>query len=182
VEGSPSTLFALFHGYSANIRTDEVIRPDMINLTLINITLEEDSSGVLADEVERRLLDALRQNLPPSDGKPLTLVARDLQGGMTGGLVGSTSYGWLLVTMLWVAEALRGQGLGARLMAEAETIARSRGCHGAWLDTSSARAERFYTRLGYEPFAVLMNGPGEQPQGHRRAFLAKRLTEELPQR
>ena len=152
----------------------------MINPALINITLEEDSNGALADEVERKLLDALRQNVPPGDGKPLTLIARDLQGSMTGGLVGSTSYGWLLVKMLWVVEALRGQGLGARLMAEAETIARSRGCHGAWLDTSSARAERFYTRLGYESFGVLTNGPGDQPQGHRRAFLAKRLMEELP--
>jgi GNAT superfamily N-acetyltransferase len=95
-------------------------------------------------------------------------------------LVGSTSYGWLLVKMLWVAEELRGQGFGARLMTQAEIIARSRGCHGAWLDTSSARAERFYTRLGYEPFGILINGPGQQPQGHRRAFLAKRLIEVPP--
>ena len=65
----------------------------MVNHTLINITLEEDSKGVLADEVERKLLSALRQNVPPSDGKPLTLIARDLQGGMTGGLVGSRSDG-----------------------------------------------------------------------------------------
>ena len=143
------------------------------------IRLEEDPNGILADEVERRLLEALRQNVPPSDGKPLTLVARDLHGSMVGGLVGSTSYGWLLVKMLWVAEELRGQGFGARLMAQAETIARSRGCHGAWLDTSSARAEQFYIRHGYVSFGVLANGPGEQPQGHRRAFLAKRLIETL---
>jgi len=118
--------------------------------------------------------------VPPSDGKPLTLAGRDLQGGIVGGLVGLTSYGWLLVKMLWVAEELRGEGFGARLMEEAETIARSRGCHGAWLDTSSARAERFYIRLGYEPFGVLTNGPGDQPQGHRRALLAKRLIEASP--
>jgi GNAT superfamily N-acetyltransferase len=147
---------------------------------LITITLEEDPNGALANEVERKLLEALRQNVPPSDGKPLTLAARDLLGSMVGGLVGSTSYGWLLVKMLWVAEELRGQGFGAGLMAQAETIALSRGCHGAWLDTSSARATRFYTKLGYEPFGVLTNGPGDQPQGHRRAFLAKRLMEESP--
>ena len=69
-----------------------------------------------------------------------------------------------------------GKGWGTRLMAQAEAVARSRGCHGAWLDTSSARAERFYARLGYAPFGVLRNEAGEQPQGHRRAFLAKRLT------
>ncbi len=147
---------------------------------LINIMYEEDPHGAFADEVERRLIDALRQNIPPSDGKPLALIALDSQGTMTGGLIGSTAYGWLLVKMLWVAEELRGQGMGARLMAKAEAIARSRGCHGAWLDTSSARAERFYIRLGYEPFGILTNGPGEEPHGHRRAFLAKSLIEELP--
>ena len=152
----------------------------MSSLTLINITFEDDPNGAFAEEVERNLVAALRRNVPPSDAKPLTLVARDLQGIVIGGLTGSTSYGWLLVKMLWVAEELRCQGFGARLMMEAETIARSRGCHGAWLDTSSVRAERFYIRLGYEPFGILANGPGEQPQGHRRAFLAKRLIEALP--
>lgn len=146
----------------------------------MNITVEDDPNGVFSDEVERRLLDALRQNVPPSDGVPLTPIARDLQGSMIAGLIGSTSYGWLLVKMILVAEELRGQGFGARLMAEAETIARSRGCHGARLDTSSARAERFYIKLGYERSGVLTNGSGEQPQGHRRAFLAKRLIEALP--
>jgi GNAT superfamily N-acetyltransferase len=152
----------------------------MSSSTLITITQDEDPNGAFADQLERELRAALRQNVPSSDGKPLTLVARDLQGSMVGGLIGSTSYGWLLVKMLWVAEELRDQGFGARLMVEAETIARSRGCHGAWLDTSSARAERFYIRLGYEPFGILTNGPGEQPQGHRRAFLAKRLIEAVP--
>jgi len=150
----------------------------MSNPTSISITLEEDSNGALADEVERKLLEALHQNTPPSNGKPLTLVARDLQGRLVGGRIGSTSYGWLLVKTLWVAEELRSQGFGSRLMAEAETIARLSGCHGAWVATSRARAERFYMRLGYEPFGVLTNGPGEEPQGHRRAFLAKRLIEE----
>jgi GNAT superfamily N-acetyltransferase len=157
---------------------DHLVCSGMSSPMPINITFEDDPDGAFANEVEGKLLHALRQNVPPSDGKPLTLIARDLQGIMIGGLIGATSYGWLLVKMLWVAEELRGHGFGARLMAEAETIARSRGCHGAWLDTSSAKAERFYIRLGYAPFGVLTNGPGEQPQGHRRAFLAKRLTEE----
>ncbi len=89
--------------------------------------------------------------------------------------MGSTSYGWLLVKMLWVADEMRGGRIGTRLMDEAECLARSRGCHAAWLDTSSADAERFYLRLGYESFGDLANTPGEQSQGHRRTFLSKRL-------
>src|SRR3712207_6136085 len=107
----------------------------MSPLSPVMTAVEEDPTGAIADEVEHRLLEALRQNVPPSDGRPLTLLARNAQGAMTGGLIGSTSYGWLLVKMLWVAEELRGRGLGARLMAEAEDIARSRSCHGVWLDT-----------------------------------------------
>jgi len=38
-----------------------------------------------------------------------------------------------------------------------------------------ARAEAFYRRRGYAPFGALENYPGEQAQGHRRAFLAKRF-------
>lgn len=140
----------------------------------LRITVEPDP-GDIAEEVERHLLDALRGNTPPSDYAPLTLVARDSDGRLVGGLVGGTSYGWLLVKILWVAEPQRGQGLGARLMAQAEGAAQARGCHGAWLDTSSARAEGFYRRLGYAPFGALENQPGERPQGHRRAFLAKRF-------
>jgi hypothetical protein len=57
--------------------------------------------------------------MSPSDGKPLTLFARGTRGVMIGGLIGSTSYGWLLVKMLWVAEELRGHGLETQLMVEA---------------------------------------------------------------
>ena len=52
-----------------------------------------------------------------------------------------------------VASRLRGQGVGARLMAEAHAIARSRGCKLAQLtsDRQRADAHRFYERLGYTP-------------------------------
>lgn len=143
----------------------------------IRIEVEDDPSGALADEIGRRLTEVLRRNVPPSDATPLILLAREEGGTEVGGLVGSTSYGWLLVKMLWVAEEFRGRGIGAGMMAQAEAMARARGCHGAWLDTSSARAERLYIRLGYEPFGVLANGSGDTPEGHRRAFLAKRLTD-----
>ena len=139
----------------------------------VEIRMEYDVDGTIAEDIEHRLIEALRQDVPPSDGKPLTVLARE-GAALVGGLIGSTSYGWLLVKMLWVAEGARGCGFGATLVAEAE--ARERGCHGAWLDTSNSRAERFYARLGYEPFGVLQkNAPAEHPHGHRRAFLRKPL-------
>jgi hypothetical protein len=114
----------------------------------MRIQIEGDPDGTIAAEIEGRLIEALRRNVPSNDSEPITLVARD---GPTiiGGLIGSTSYGWLLVKVLWVAEEMRCR---ADLMAQAEALARARGCHGVWLDTSSADAERFYVRLGYKSF------------------------------
>ncbi len=52
-----------------------------------------------------------------------------------------------------VADAVRGQGFGAALMADAETRARAAGCTLIQLTTNSTRtrAHAFYTRLGYAP-------------------------------
>jgi GNAT superfamily N-acetyltransferase len=134
------------------------------------------ASEALGKEIEARLTEALRANTPPNDAAPLAVVAHDEGGTLIAGLTGTTAYGWLLVKTLWVAETGRGRGLGARMMAKAEAEALSRGCHHAWLDTSSARAEGFYRRLGYELFGALDNGHDHPPHGHRRAFLKKRLT------
>ena len=131
--------------------------------------------GPFAREIETRLLDSLRQNVPAGDYAPFGILARDSEGAILGGLIGGTSYGWLLIKILWVAEDLRGQGLGARMVRLAEEEALSRGCHGAWLDSSSPRARNFYAKLGYETFGMLENREGEEPQGHARFFLCKRF-------
>ncbi len=145
-----------------------VARPNIV------IEVASDLDGTLARMIEGRLIEALRKNVPPNDSESLIVLARK-GSTVVGGMVGVTSYGWLLVKILWVAEEMRRRGLGADLMAKAEALARAKGCHGAWLDTSSTDAERFYVRLGYRPFGLLENLEGERPHGHRRAFLAKRL-------
>lgn len=52
-----------------------------------------------------------------------------------------------------VADALRGHGLGAALMADAESRARAAGCSLVQLTTNRTRtrAHEFYARLGYTP-------------------------------
>jgi GNAT superfamily N-acetyltransferase len=143
-------------------------------LSDIRITVEPDPE-TFAAEIETRLLDSLKQNVPASDYAPFAVLARDREGAILGGLIGGTSYGWLLIKNLWIAQDLRGQGLGAEIMRLAEEEASNRGCHGAWLDTSSRRARNFYARLGYETFGTLENREGEKPQGHVRFFLCKRF-------
>ncbi|MGV3652150.1 MAG: GNAT family N-acetyltransferase [Devosia sp.] len=129
----------------------------------------------LADEIEQRLLADIRASRPQGLNSSLSLALRDETSGLIAGLSGSTSYGWLLAKVLWVAPEHRGKGHGRALMAKAEAEARRRGCHGIWLDTSMPDAEGFYRRLGYETFGVLENRPGDVTPEHRRWFLAKRL-------
>lgn len=52
-----------------------------------------------------------------------------------------------------VASDLRGQGIGAQLIADAEMRARAAGCRQMQLTTNRARtdAHRFYDRLGFTP-------------------------------
>ena len=123
-------------------------------------------------ETISRALDALYDAKVghPSGWKPLCALLRD--GDIVlGGLWGTTYWGWLQVELLFVPEALRGQGFGARLLALAEAEAVRRGCHGAWLETMSFLDPPFYERRGYQVFAALEN----YPPGHQRLFLRRRL-------
>jgi GNAT superfamily N-acetyltransferase len=101
---------------------------------------------------------------------PIAIFARDGKT-IVAGLAGETYSGWLFTRYLWVSEALRGVGLGQRLMILAESRARDRGAHSAWVDTFSFQAPGFYRKLGYEVFGEL-----NYPPDFKRFFLRKRLT------
>jgi GNAT superfamily N-acetyltransferase len=125
--------------------------------------------------LEAELLATLRADLAQAENRRVALAATLPDGRVAGGLAASTAYGWLHVEILWISPGHRGTGLGRALMAEAEARGRAIGCHAAWLDTSSPAARAFYERLGYAPFGVLENAPGERPETHRRWFMKKAL-------
>ncbi len=138
------------------------------------IVIAEDDPQV-GQTVETALLQSLRDALPQGRNTSFVLSARTPGGDLVGGLTAGTSYGWLLVKTLWVAETHRGQGIGRSLMEQAEKRARAVGCHGSWLDTSSPDAMRFYSKLGYTVFGLLENATGQHPADHRRWFMNKAL-------
>ncbi len=101
----------------------------------------------------------------------LCLFLRAPNQKVVGGLLGSTYWNWFYIDLLWVADELRGQGHGRRLLALAEQEARQRGAKQAYLDTFSFQAPDFYRKQGYEAFGELH----DFPEGHQRFFFRKRL-------
>ncbi len=141
---------------------------------MFEVAVETGHSGTVS-EIERSLSAALCAANEQAENAQIVLSIRDGNQALIGGLVASTSYGWLLVKMIWVDELHRGSGLGRRLMAKAQAMATARGCHTVWLDTSNPDSLRFYQALGFETFGVLENGPEQQPHGHKRWFLRRAL-------
>ena len=122
--------------------------------------------------IERGLVEhAVAQGVEARNHRTLTLLVRDGEGRVVGGLVGTTVWGWLQVTQLWVADAIRGEGYGTALMTAAEAEAVRRGCHHALLDTFDFQARGFYERLRYEVFGEVR----DFPRGHTRFFMRKTL-------
>jgi len=148
----------------------------------------------MSDEVEPRIdaevsaedrdvvLKGLRAfnvaQIGPANDLPLELVVRDASGAVIAGLLGNTKWGWLYVDKLWVSEAARGQGLGSRLLARAEAIARERQCVGTYLSTFEHQARPFYERRGYELFGTLDGFPAAT----RQYYLCKRFSPEPARR
>ena len=139
-----------------------------------------DSDAEAAGLIEQSLLETLRSELPQATNKSFVLTLKDSVGTIVGGLTASTSYGWLLIKVLWVEEAHRGRGYGRQLIEAAERKARDYDCHSVWLDTSHPDAVRFYATLGFEVFGELSNAEGKYPEGHSRWFLKKSLSNDDP--
>jgi GNAT superfamily N-acetyltransferase len=132
--------------------------------------LTDDALGaardVASDPPETAYLDAFaRMQADPDcllvvgegpDGRVIATLQLDI-------LTGLSKHGArkALVQAVRVDSALRGRGLGARLMRWAIEEARARGCASIALSTHRSRegAHRFYARLGFEPSHLGMQMP-----------------------
>ena len=86
---------------------------------------EDDYPEMAAVEAIQRGLHSYNQELGgPYYREPVTVLARDDEGAVQGGLLGLTYWNWLFIDWLWLSREQRGRGTGSLLLARAEAIAR----------------------------------------------------------
>ena len=136
----------------------------------LSITLTDQPDATHLTRLGEHLAEFNEADVGPSGRQALAIFVHAEQN-LVAGLSGYTAWGWLYVQWLWLAEAQRGQGLAARLLAEAEAEAHRRGCHGAYIDTFSPQALHVYQKAGYTVFGALP----DFPPGRIRSFLSKAL-------
>lgn len=122
-------------------------------------------------EVARRL-DAWNRRQTDWDWATFSLVLRE-DGRLGAAARGIVNMGLVEIRGVWVEPAMRGRGLGRRLLAALEAEAARRGCTRAALDSYSWQAPSFYERLGYRRFATL-----DYPNGTARHWFVKELVDE----
>jgi GNAT superfamily N-acetyltransferase len=142
------------------------------------------SKLVLETEVDAAALQALEDALYAfnvaatgiADGKELAVLLRGKDGAVTGGAYGWTWGSCCYVRYLIVPQAMRGAGLGTRLMQMIEDEARRRQCAQIVLETHSFQAPGFYAKLGFRVAGEVAN----YPRGHSDIFMVKALQEQPP--
>ncbi|WP_295530720.1 GNAT family N-acetyltransferase [uncultured Pseudacidovorax sp.] len=97
--------------------------------------------------------------------------ARDESGRLVGGLRAYVFLCWLDIDVLFVEEDMRGNGLGSRLLADAERQGMAFGAKNAKLSTFEWQARGFYLKHGYEDYARIDDyAPGYYLQLMRKSL------------
>lgn len=139
----------------------------------IRIELADGEDVVLHGAVDAILDEAAEVQGRPFESRKVQLRAMDAEGNFLGGLIGAHLQRWFFVKLLAVSSEARGGGIGAKLLARAEAIAREEGLVGIYLDTFEFQAPRFYLREGYREIGRLPK-VGDAPQ---RIWFAKEFND-----
>ena len=94
--------------------------------------------------------------------RQLTVQIIDASGELAAGMSGWTWGVAAGIGLTWVRETSRGDGIGAQLLAEFETEARSRGCTHVFVTSFTFQAPGFYQRHGYREIFRWQGVPTEE--------------------
>ena len=142
-----------------------------VNVELkMNITISNDPHEEERDIISSGLQSYNRQY---SSGtfEALSVVSRDDENRIIGGLLGVTFGNWLHISDFWVTEEHRRKSIGSDILRAAEKEGIARSCIGVTLDTYSFQSLDFYLKRGYVQFGTL-SGYANKFERH---YLQKKL-------
>lgn len=108
----------------------------------------------------------------PRKTETYSVTLKDDKDVVKGMVIVSFLWNGMHIDSLWVDEAARGLGWGAKLMRIVEEEAIKRGCSIAYTDTFTWQAPGFYEKLGYELYGKLDNFP----KGNSLSYYQKKLS------
>ena len=117
--------------------------------------IESQKSQVIGDLIR----SYNRSKREAAESEPLNLYVEDDSGELMAGLVAETFGNWLEIEYLFVKEDLRGQGIGSKLLEQAESEAKMRNCRFAFVNTYQFQAPAFYKKQGYKKVFTLKDYP-----------------------
>ena len=103
--------------------------------------------------------------------KPIEIIARNEQNEIIGGLYGRSLWGTLEIKTFVVKTENRNEGIGRKLIEEAEKEAKIRNCRFISLDTFSFQAPEFYEKLGF----IKIGTETDFPKGFEKHYYRKKL-------
>ncbi len=110
-------------------------------------------------EIFQGLLEYNLARIEDKNPRDLGIFLENESGQKVAGLIGHTHGNWLTVKYLWVDKLMRGKCIGSKLLAQAESTAKERGCKFVFLDTFSFQAPDFYKKYGYKDVFTLEQYP-----------------------
>ena len=117
--------------------------------------IESQKSQVIGDLIR----SYNRSKREAAESEPLNLYVEDDSGELMAGLVAETFGNWLEIEYLFVKEDLRGQGIGSKLLQQAESEAKKRNCRSVFVNTYQFQAPAFYQKNGYKEVFTLKDYP-----------------------
>lgn len=134
----------------------------------------QENNEEVSQYIRERLIAYNAEQLPEevkSKKETAAFTVRDEAGGIVGGVTCTLFWQHMHIDFLWVEETKRKEGLGAKLLAEAENFAKKKGARLIKLDSFSFQAPHFYEKHGYTVYGKLE----DHPVGHTQYYLVKRL-------
>jgi GNAT superfamily N-acetyltransferase len=118
------------------------------------------------------LLDFNERAVGNANARTLAILLKEpTTDEIIGGLWARSLWESLYIDIMFVPEALRGQGIGRSLLQQAEQEAIRRECRDMWTDTYAFQARPFYERMGFTVFGRL-----EGPAPDLSSLLPKEVT------